>query len=249
MSGRMADVEGVPGDPSVIYVGSASGGVWKSTNAGTTWTPLFDKQPVQSIGDIALEPGNPDVIYVGSGEANVRNSVSFGNGVYKSTDGGKTWKHLGLSDTRHISRIVINPRDPKKVYVAAIGHSYGPNEERGVFMTADGGDTWKKVLYTDDRHGAADLDIDPQNPNILYAGMWYFDRKQWTFRSGDENGGVYKSSDGGLTWTKRPPACRSSWAASASRWRRARRTSCTSWPRRGKGTSSAATTTARRGAR
>ena len=202
MSGRIADVEGVPGDPSIIYVGSASGGVWKSTNAGTTWTPLFDKQPVQSIGDLALEPGNPDVIYVGSGESNVRNSVSFGNGVYKSTDGGKTWKHLGLADTRHISRIVINPRDPKKVYVAAIGHSYGPNEERGVFMTADGGDTWKKVLYTDDRHGAADLDIDPQNPNILHAGMWYFDRKQWTFRSGDENGGVYRSTDGGLTWKK-----------------------------------------------
>ncbi|HWP70822.1 MAG TPA: glycosyl hydrolase, partial [Gemmatimonadaceae bacterium] len=202
MSGRMADVEGVPGDPSILYVGSASGGVWKTTNAGTTWTPLFDKQPVQSIGDLALEPGNPDVIYVGSGEANVRNSVSFGNGVYKSTDGGKTWKHLGLSDTRHISRIVINPKDPKKVYVAAIGHSYGPNEERGVFMTADGGDTWKKVLYTDDRHGAADLDIDPQNPNILYAGMWYFDRKQWTFRSGDDKGGVYRSTDGGLTWNK-----------------------------------------------
>jgi len=202
MSGRIADVEGVPGDPSIIYVGSASGGVWKSTNAGTTWTPLFDKQPVQSIGDLALEPGNPDVIYVGSGESNVRNSVSFGNGVYKSTDGGKTWKHLGLADTRHISRIVINPRDPKKVYVAAIGHSYGPNEERGVFMTADGGETWKKVLYTDDRHGAADLDIDPQNPNILHAGMWYFDRKQWTFRSGDENGGVYRSTDGGLTWKK-----------------------------------------------
>lgn len=202
MSGRMADIEGVPGDPAMLYAGSASGGVWKSANAGTTWTPIFDAQPVQSIGDLALEPGNPEVIYVGTGEANVRNSVSFGNGVYKSTDGGRTWKHLGLSDTRHISRIVINPRDPKKVYVAAIGHSYGPNEERGVFMTADGGETWRKVLYTDDRHGAADLDIDPQNPNILYAGLWYFDRKQWTFRSGDEQGGVYRSTDGGLTWSK-----------------------------------------------
>jgi len=202
MSGRMTDVEGVPGDPAVVYVGSASGGVWKTVNAGTTWTPLFDKQPVLSIGDLALEPGNPEVVYVGTGEANVRNSVSFGNGVYKSTDGGKTWKHLGLADTRHISRIVINPRDPKKVYVAAVGHPYGPNEERGVFMTDDGGATWKKVLYTDDHHGAADLDIDPQNPNILYAAMWYFDRKQWTFRSGDENGGVYRSIDGGLTWSK-----------------------------------------------
>jgi photosystem II stability/assembly factor-like uncharacterized protein len=202
MSGRMSDVEGVPGDPSIIYLGSASGGVWKTTNAGTTWTPIFDKEPVQSIGDLVTEPGNPEVVYVGSGEANVRNSVSFGNGVYKSTDGGKTWKHLGLADTRHISRMVINPRDPRKVYVAALGHAFGPNEERGVFMTADGGETWKKVLYTDDRHGAADMDIDPTNPNILYAAMWHFDRKQWTHRSGSEQGGVYRSTDGGLTWTK-----------------------------------------------
>jgi photosystem II stability/assembly factor-like uncharacterized protein len=191
------------GDPSILYVGSASGGVWKTTNAGTTWTPLFDKQPVQSIGDLALEPGNPDVIYVGSGEANVRNSVSFGNGVYKSTDGGKTWKApRPLRHAPHLAYCRSTRRTRRKVYVAAIGHSVRPNEERGVFMTADGGDTWKKVLYTDDRHGAADLDIDPQNPNILYAGMWYFDRKQWTFRSGDDKGGVYRSTDGGLTWNK-----------------------------------------------
>lgn len=202
MSGRMADVEGVPGDPSIIYVGSASGGVWKSINGGTTWTPIFDKESVTSIGDMAVEPGNPDVVYVGTGEANVRNSVSFGVGVYKTTDGGKTWKHLGLNDTRHISRIVINPADPRKVYVAAIGHAFGPNEERGVFMSEDGGATWKKSLYLDDRHGASDLDIDPQNPNILYAGMWYFDRKQWTHRSGDEKGGLYRSTDGGKSWTK-----------------------------------------------
>ena len=202
MSGRMTDVEGVAGDPSIVYISAASGGVWKTTNAGTTWTPIFDKQPVQSIGDMAVDPTNPDVIYVGTGEANVRNSVSFGNGVYKSTDGGKTWKHLGLGDTRHISRIVINPLDPKKVYVAAIGHAFGPSEERGVFMTEDGGDTWKKVLYLDNVHGASDLDIDPKNPNLLYAGMWYFDRKQWTFRSGDEKGGVYRSVDGGKNWTK-----------------------------------------------
>jgi photosystem II stability/assembly factor-like uncharacterized protein len=202
MSGRMADVEGVPGDPSVIYAGTASGGVWKSTNAGQTWLPIFDKQPVMSIGDMAIEPGNPEVLYVGTGEGNVRNSVSFGTGVYKTTDGGKTWKHLGLADTRHIPRIVINPKDPRKVYVAAIGHAFGPNEERGVFMSDDAGDTWKKVLYTDNAHGVSDLDIDPQNPNILYAGLWYFDRKQWTHRSGDENGGVYRSIDGGKTWSK-----------------------------------------------
>ncbi len=202
MSGRIADVEGVPGDPSTVYAGAASGGVWKSTNAGQTWTPIFDKQPVQSIGDLASEPGNPEVLYVGTGEGNVRNSVSFGQGVFKTTDGGKSWRHLGLSDTRHIPRIVINPKDPRKVYVAAIGHAFGPNEERGVFMSEDGGETWKKSLYTDDRHGASDVDIDPQNPNILYAGLWYFDRKQWTFRSGDEAGGVYRSVDGGKSWTK-----------------------------------------------
>ncbi|MEP7345320.1 MAG: glycosyl hydrolase, partial [Gemmatimonadaceae bacterium] len=202
MSGRMADVEGVPGDPSILYAGSASGGVWKSTNAGQTWSPIFDKQPIMSIGDMAIEPGNPEVVYVGTGEGNVRNSVSFGTGVYKTTDGGKTWKHLGLADTRHISRIVISPKDPRRVYVAAIGHAFGPNEERGVFMSEDAGDTWKKVLYTDNVHGVSDLDIDPQNPNILYAGLWYFDRKQWTHRSGDEHGGVYRSTDGGKTWTK-----------------------------------------------
>ena len=202
MSGRIADVEGVPGDPRTIVVGSASGGVWKTTNGGTTWTPIFDRQPVQSIGDLALEPGNPDVMYVGTGEANVRNSASFGLGVFKSTDGGRNWKSTGLADTRHIARIVINPREPKKVYVAAVGHAHGPNAERGVFRTEDGGDSWIKALYTDDRHGASDLDIDPSNPNILYAGMWYFDRKQWTHRSGDTLGGVYKSIDGGKSWKK-----------------------------------------------
>ena len=202
MSGRMADVEGVPGDPSIVYVASASGGVWKTTNAGTTWTPIFDKQPVMSIGDLALDPTNPEVVYVGSGEANVRNSVGFGNGIYKSTDGGKTWRHLGLSDTRHISRIVVNPLDPRKVYVSAIGHAFGPSEERGVFMSEDGGETWTKVLYTDNVHGAPDLDIDPKNPNRLYSALWYFDRKQWTFRSGDTLGGIYRSVDGGKSWTK-----------------------------------------------
>jgi photosystem II stability/assembly factor-like uncharacterized protein len=202
MSGRIADVEGVPGDPSIIYVGSASGGVFKSVNAGTTWTPIFDKQTTLSIGDVVLEPGNPDVVYVGTGEGNPRNSVSFGNGVYKSTDGGTSWKWLGLADSRHITRMVINPRDPKKIYAAALGSEYGPNTERGVFMSEDGGETWKRTLYVSDRHGASDIDIDPQNPNVLYAGMWYFDRKQWTHTSGDEKGGLYKSVDGGKSWTK-----------------------------------------------
>lgn len=200
--GRMSDVEGVPGDPSIVYAASASGGLWKTVNGGITWKPIFERQGTLSIGDIALEPNNPDVVWVGTGEANTRNSVSFGDGIYKSTDGGKTWQHLGLRETMHISRIIIHPQNPNVVYVAAIGHAFGPNEERGVFMTSDGGKTWQKTLYLDAEHGACDLDIDTKNPNILYASMWRFERKPWTFISGSEKGGVFRSIDGGLTWTK-----------------------------------------------
>jgi len=202
MMGRITDIEGVPGDPNLVYVGSASGGVWKTENGGITWIPIFDDQPVASIGDIALEPGNPDVIYVGTGESNVRNSVSFGNGVYKSTDGGKTWIHLGLEDSERISRIMINPKNPRIVFVGALGRAFGPNRERGVFRSNDNGATWQKVLYTDDRHGVADLDINPQNPNIVYAALWRFERKPWTFVSGDTLGGLYRSVDGGSNWSK-----------------------------------------------
>jgi photosystem II stability/assembly factor-like uncharacterized protein len=202
MMGRVADIEGVPGDPNIVYVGSASGGIWKTTNGGTTWKPIFDEQPVASIGDLALEPGNPDVVYVGTGEANVRNSVSFGNGIYKSTDGGDTWTHLGLDNTDRISRIVINPKNPRVVYVGAMGRAYGPNQDRGVYRSTDAGDSWQKVLFTDDRHGIADMDINPYNPNIVYAALWRFERKPWTFRSGDALGGLYRSVDGGLTWDK-----------------------------------------------
>ena len=202
MGGRVADVEGVPGDPNVVYVATGSGGIFKTTNGGTSWTPIFDRQNTISVGDIALEPGNPDVIWVGTGESNVRNSVSFGDGVYKSTDGGKNWKHLGLENTNTISKIVINPKNPDIAYVAALGHAWGANEERGIFMTIDGGKTWTKTLYIDQFHGASDLAIDEQNPNILYAGMWRFERKPWTFTSGDELGGVFRSLDGGRTWNK-----------------------------------------------
>jgi photosystem II stability/assembly factor-like uncharacterized protein len=202
MMGRTTDIEGVPGNPNIVYVGTASGGIWKTTNGGITWKPIFDEQPVASIGDLALEPGNPDVVYVGTGESNVRNSVSFGNGVYKSPDGGKTWWHLGLQDSERISRIVINPKNPKIIFVGALGHAFGPNRTRGVFMSADGGKNWDKVLYTDERHGVADMDINPQNPNIVYAALWLFDRKPWAFTSGDEKGGVYRSIDGGRNWQK-----------------------------------------------
>ena len=202
MGGRIADVEGVPGDPNVVYVASASGGLWKTTNGGVKWTPIFEREGTISIGDVALAPSNPDVVWVGTGESAVRNSVSFGDGVYKSTDGGKTWQHMGLKESEHISAIAIHPQNPDIVYVAALGHAFGPNEERGVFMTTDGGRTWNKTLYIDNQHGASDLEIDSTNPNILYAGMWSFERKPWTHRSGSEKGGVYKSIDGGRTWKK-----------------------------------------------
>ena len=202
MGGRATDVEGIPGNPRTVYVGAASGGVWKTVDGGITWKPIFDKQPVLSIGDIALEPGNSEVIYVGTGESNFRNSVSIGDGMYKSTDGGETWTHLGLEKTRYISRVIVHPQNSRIVYVAATGHCFGPNEERGVFMSMDAGNTWKKVLYLDEHHGASDLEIDPMNPNILYAAMWHFERNPWTFTSGSEEGGLYKSVDGGFTWNK-----------------------------------------------
>lgn len=202
MVGRVTDVEGVPGNSNVVYVGAASGGVWKTLDGGLTWNPIFDGAGSPSIGDIALEPGNPEVVYVGTGEANPRNSVSFGDGVYKSTDGGATWTHLGLEETQTISRILVNPHHPNMVYVGALGHIFGPNKDRGVFLSSDGGKTWDKVLYTDEHHGVADLDIDPQNPNIVFAALWKFERKPWTFTSGDEEGGLWKSVDGGRTWKK-----------------------------------------------
>jgi photosystem II stability/assembly factor-like uncharacterized protein len=202
MGGRVADIEGVPGDPNTVYVATGSGGIFKTNNGGKKWTPIFERQNTISVGDIALEPGNPDVIWVGTGESNTRNSVSFGDGVYKSTDGGKTWKHLGLKDSNTISKIIVHPRNPDVAYVAAVGQAWGQNEERGVFMTTDGGKTWQKTLYIDNQHGASDLEIDPQNPNILYAGMWRFERKPWTFTSGSEKGGIFRSTDGGRTWSK-----------------------------------------------
>ncbi len=202
MSGRVADVEGIPGNPNVVYVGAASGGVWKTTDGGLTFEPIFDDQPIASIGDLGVARSNPDVVYVGSGEANARNSVSFGNGVYKTTDGGQSWTHLGLEESRHISRVLVSPVDPDVVYVGAMGHFSGPNEERGVFRSRDGGASWEKVLYVDDRHGVSDMDMDPSNPLILYAAFWHFDRKPWAHTTGSQEGGVWKSVDGGDSWTK-----------------------------------------------
>lgn len=202
MGGRTADVEGVPGNPNLVYVATASGGLWKTANGGVTWKPIFERQNTISLGDIALDPSSPNVIWAGTGESNTRNSVSFGDGVYKSTDGGTTWQHLGLGGTERISRILVHPRNSDIAWVGALGHAFGPNDERGVFMTTDGGKSWQKTLYLDAEHGVADMDIDASNPNILYAAMWSFERKPWTFRSGSEKGGVFKSIDGGRTWKK-----------------------------------------------
>ena len=202
MGGRVTDVEGVAGNPNVVYVATASGGLFKTTNGGVKWTPLFERQGTISIGDIALEPGNPEVIWLGAGESAVRNSVSFGDGVYKSTDGGRTWQHMGLRDTLHISRVLVHPRNPDVVFVGAQGHAFGPNEERGVFVTTDGGRTWAKTLYVGPEHGVADMDLDPSNPNVVYAAMWKFRRTPWTHTSGDERGGLFRSIDGGRTWKK-----------------------------------------------
>jgi len=202
MGGRGADIEGVPGNPNIVYAGFGGGGLWKTTNGGHTWTPVFEKQGAYSIGDIAIEPGNPDVVWLGSGESNTRNSVSFGDGVYKTTDGGKTWKHMGLRETERISRVLVHPANPDIVYVGALGHAFGPHPDRGVFKTTDGGRTWQKVFYLDDRHGVADMDINPSNPNILYAALWLFERKPWTHTSGSEQGGVFRSVDGGQSWTR-----------------------------------------------
>ncbi len=202
-AGKVNAVAGIPGDPAVYYFGSNGGGVWKTTDAGTVWKPIFDSQPVASIGALALAPSNPKIIYVGSGENNVYSDITYGNGVYKSTDGGETWKHLGLEDTRHIARILVDPRNPDVVLLAAMGHSYGPNEERGVFRSSDGGRSWKKVLYKDDLTGAVDLCFAPGDPRIVYAALWHPVRKPGqTGTLYGPGSGIYKSTDEGVSWTQ-----------------------------------------------
>src|SRR5205807_613598 len=177
-------------------------GVWKTTDGGISWDPLFDKQPVSSIGAVAVADSDPNVIYVGTGEACIRGNISFGDGVYKSTDAGKTWTNVGLKDTRHIGAIIVHPANPDIVFVAALGHAYGPNTDRGVFRTRDGGKTWEKVLYLDDRTGAIDVVFDPQNPHILFAAMWEGWRTPWTLNSGGAKDGLYRSNDEGTTWKR-----------------------------------------------
>lgn len=200
MSGRVAAIDVAPDDRNVIYVGTASGGVWKSVNGGMHWRPVFDRQDVHSIGALAVSPVNPSVVWVGTGEGNVRNSVSVGRGVYRSRDAGRTWEHLGLAGSERIHRIVLHPRDPDVAYVAALGRAWGESSERGVFRTRDGGKSWQRVLYVDERTGAADLVMDPSNPDKLFAAMWQFRRWPWFFESGGPGSGLYLSIDGGESW-------------------------------------------------
>src|SRR5713226_405904 len=201
--GKVNAVAGVPGNAGVYYFGANGGGVWKTTDGGTVWKPIFDEQAVASIGALALAPSNPNIIYVGSGENNLYSDITYGNGAYKSTDAGGTWQHLGLEETRHIARILVDPRNPDIVLAAAMGHSFGPNEERGVFRSADGGRTWKKVLYKDNVTGAVDLCFEPGNPRVVYATLWHGIRKPGqkgtSFGPGS---GLYKSTDEGITWTQ-----------------------------------------------
>jgi photosystem II stability/assembly factor-like uncharacterized protein len=199
---RVSAVTGVPGDPNVCYAGAASGGVWKSTDGGIHWRPVFDEQPAQSIGSITIAPSDPNVVWVGTGEPFIRSNVSIGNGVYRSTDAGKTWKHLGLEKTGRIARIAVDPRNPDVAFAAAIGTGYGPQQERGVYRTTDGGKTWDRVLFVDENTGISDLSMDAKNPRILLAGSWTIDIKTWGRKSGGNSGGLYLSRDGGTTWKK-----------------------------------------------
>jgi photosystem II stability/assembly factor-like uncharacterized protein len=201
-AGRVADVAGVPGNRDILYVGTASSGLYKSTNGGVTFDPVFESGNTLSIGAIAVQPDNPNVVYVGTGEGAVRNSISFGDGIYKSTDGGRTWMHLGLKESERFSRIAIHPSNPQVVLAAAMGRAFGPNQQRGIYRSTDGGTTWQRTLFINDTTGASDVAIDPQQPNIVYAGTYDYLRQPWFFRSGGAGSGLYRSEDGGVTWKK-----------------------------------------------
>ncbi len=200
--GRVNAVSGVPGQPFTFYYGSVGGGLWKSMNAGRTWTPVFDSQPVASIGAIGVAPSNPSIVYVGTGECDMRDSIAGGNGMYKSNDAGSTWKHIGLDATRQIGRVLVDPKNPDIVFVAALGHAYGPSPDRGVYRSRDGGATWQKVLYKSDGVGAIDLALDPANSQIVYAALWATRRPPWYIYnpSMGPGAGIFKSTDGGTTW-------------------------------------------------
>jgi photosystem II stability/assembly factor-like uncharacterized protein len=202
MSGRVTAIDVQLSNPDVMYAGTASGGLWKSTSGGIKWDPIFDKESTGSIGAVAIQQSNPSVIWVGTGEGNPRNSLNGGYGIYKSLDGGKSWKSMGLEKTRHIHRIIIDPTDPNTVYVGAIGSPWGVHPERGVFKTTDGGNTWEKILYTNNKTGVADMVMDPTNPNKLLVAMWEHKRDPWFFKSGGKGSGLHMTHDGGKSWKK-----------------------------------------------
>ena len=199
---RLTSVVGIPGQPNIYYVGAASGGVWKTIDGGVHWDPVFDSQPVSSIGALAIAPSDPNIVWAGTGEPWIRSHISVGEGIYKSTDAGKTWKLMGLEKTGRISRVVIDPKNPDIVLVGALGHAYGPQQERGVFRTTDGGKTWERVLFTDEKSGCAHLEMDPNNPKVLFAGMWPLEIHTWGRESGGPGSGLFKSTDGGVTWKR-----------------------------------------------
>lgn len=202
MSGRVTSIDVVLSDPNTIYAGTASGGLWKSSSGGIRWEPVFDLEKTASIGAVAIEQSNPDVVWVGTGEGNPRNSLNGGYGVYKSLDGGKTWRCMGLEKTRHIHRIIVDPTDPDIVYVGAIGSPWGAHPERGVYKTEDGGKTWERILYSNEKSGTADLVMDPSNPNKLIASLWEHQRQPWFFNSGGAGSGLYITVDGGENWKR-----------------------------------------------
>lgn len=199
---RFSAAVGVPGDPHTYYVGAASGGIWKTTDGGVNWQPIFDDQPVQSIGSLAVAKSDPNVVWAGTGEGHIRSHISVGQGIYKSTDAGRHWTLMGLEPTGRIPRVVIHPANPDIVLACAMGHSYGPQPERGVYRTTDGGQTWTKVLFVDENTGCADVVMDPRNPRILFAGMWQIDIKTWGRSSGGPGSGLFMSRDGGVTWRR-----------------------------------------------
>ncbi|HXF05439.1 MAG TPA: sialidase, partial [Blastocatellia bacterium] len=199
---RVTSIVGVPGQPNIYYAGAASGGIWKTTDGGVTWQPIFDDQPVSSIGSLAVAPSDPNIVWAGTGEDCIRSHISIGNGIYKSLDAGKTWMHMGLEKTGRIGRIVIDPQNPDIVLACALGHAYGPQPERGVFRTTDGGKTWERTLFVDENTGCSDIAMDPNNPRILFAGMWQLEIHTWGRESGGPGSGLYMSRDGGVTWKR-----------------------------------------------
>jgi photosystem II stability/assembly factor-like uncharacterized protein len=200
--GRSLTASGIPGDPNTYYFGATGGGVWKSTDGAMTWKPMFDKQAVSSIGSIAVAPSDPNIVYVGTGEACIRGNISHGDGVYKTLDGGKTWKNVGLADSRAIGKVIVDPKNSDIVFVAALGHPFGPNTERGIFRTMDGGKSWQRVLYKDENTGGIDIAFDPNNSHILFASLWEARRTPWSLSSGGPGSGLYRSNDGGATWKR-----------------------------------------------